>query len=289
MSYFVQGLKTIAKILLDVKSFDQDEDSVADPKQTSMTIFGLTDFVISADELFESNDLTAQQYTTLLNAIFTGHTSVQSLFDLYHNPDFLIACDSDEDLRSSLCLRDLLHLGKKLEPMQPQSSQDDGLLKWAIKTGIHNFASSLPSEMPQEFVNIIYHMFSSGDDMVLAACQKFVDTDDSDAVEEMLLREYQIFCRNKTPPRSSEEYTEGQVLAKESFSFAKVSDDKEDGTFPDCLLTAVACLENDIGEDAAATILASYANGNQLLHDIYDHFIEFGGVDDFLSMVNDYL
>jgi len=97
---------------------------------------------------------------------------MQSLFDLCHNPDFLLACDSDEDLRGCLCLRDLRHLGKKLEHLQPQS-QDDDLFKWAIKTGIHNFAAGTSIEMPQEFVNVIHHMFSSGDDMVLLGAKQF--------------------------------------------------------------------------------------------------------------------
>lgn len=157
MAYFVQGLKAIAKILLNAKaspSIDDEASVASELKQAAMTIFGLTDFVISADELYESDDLTAQQYATLLNAIFEGHSSVQSLFDLYHNPDFLIACDSDEELRSSLCLRDMLHLGKKLEPLEPRSpqSQDDELLKWAIRTGIHNFAASLSTELCQDFI-----------------------------------------------------------------------------------------------------------------------------------------
>ena len=53
-------------------------------------------------------------------------------------------------------------------------------------------------------------------------------------------------------------------------------------------MTAVACLvdNNDLSEDAAAGILASYAKGNQLLRDVYDHFIDFGDVYDFLDMVS---
>ena len=171
--YFVQGLKAIAQTLLcaddDMEEFalpSIDEGSVADNKSSPMTIFGLTDFVSCAEDLFETEDITGQQYATLLNAIFSGHSGVQSLFDLYHNPDFLIACDFDVDLRGSLCLRDLHHLARKLEPVQPQSLGDKHL-KWAIKTGLHNFATNMPCEsLPQDFVNIIYHMFSSGDEMV---------------------------------------------------------------------------------------------------------------------------
>ena len=306
MSYFIQGLKSIANILLAAESLPSIDENgtVTDPVQTNMTIFSLTDFVIQADELFDTNDLSAQQYATLLNAIFSGHSSVQSLFDLYHNPDFLLAVDADEDLRESLCSRDLLHLGKKLEPLSPiEEEQDDNLLKWAIKTSLHNFATTLSTGLPQEFVNIIYHMFSSGDEMVLGACQKFVDAHvcgaemESDPVEDMLFREYSIYERNRAFREElssivSEEVTSvdepSESLVESSLRKASPEDEDNNKDFPDCLLTAVACLvdQEELTEDTAAAILASYAGGHSLLHDIYDHFIEFGGVDDFLSMVS---
>mmetsp|Transcript_15228 Transcript_15228/g.33217 ORF Transcript_15228/g.33217 Transcript_15228/m.33217 type:complete len:309 (-) Transcript_15228:505-1431(-) len=290
MAYFTQGLKAIATILLSPSISESDNASVVRTKQISMTIFGLTDFVIAADELFESSDFTAQQYATLLNAIFSGNSSVQSLFDLYHNPDFLLACDAD--LRASLCLRDLLRLGKKLEPLQP-NSQDDENLKWAIRTGVHNFAARMSTELPEEFISIIYHMFSSGDEMVLAACSRFLDTADSDTIEGMLLREWDIFCRNKAfkegifdaVPAAAGREMDGPNTALES-SLAK-NFDIRGGEFPDVLLTAIAYLvdQQELAEYSAATLLASYAKGNRFLRDAYDHFIDFGGVDDFLDVV----
>ena len=325
MSYFVQGLKAIAKMLLATETLSptdddkQEKDGNDSTESTNMTIFGLTDFIISADELFDANDLSAQQYATLLAAIFSEHPSVQSLFDLYHNPDFLLAVDSDEDLRESLCLRDLLHLGKKLNPLMPKPQHEhgnllkwaldtgnfattpvehDNLLKWALNTGLHNFATTLETELPREFINIVYHMFSSGDGLVLGACQKMVDTDDTEAVEEMLLREYGIYDSNKLFRAEMESGNISIQPLKSSSSsnsvvesaLCKASDDiaMDDGKdFPDCLLTAVACLvdQQELSEDAAAALLASYSQGNELVVNIYDHFIEFGGVDDFLSMV----
>lgn len=80
----------MAKILLSVKALpaiDEDGPDVPGTNESAMTVFGLTNFIVCADELFESNDLTAQQYATLLDAIFSGHSAVLSLFDLYHNPD----------------------------------------------------------------------------------------------------------------------------------------------------------------------------------------------------------
>lgn len=301
MKYFVQGLKTIAKVLHGTKALsssanDISDCTIANTKPTSVTIFGLTDFVISTDELFDSNDITAQCYVTLLNAIFLGHSSVQSLFDLYHDPDFLLACDSDKDLRQSLCMRDLLHLGKKLvldQPLQPQSQSqhDEDLLKWAVKTGLHNFVASMSTDVPQEFINIIYHMFSSGDEMVLAACNKFVDMGDGDPIEEMLRREWDIFCCNKSFQKEisgniSDQHP-AESLETVSEPSYKSSDNCAGEHSPNIIRTAMAYLvdSNDISEEKAATVITSFIKGNQLLRDICDHFINFGDVDDFLNMM----
>ena len=145
--HFVQGLKAIAKILLSNEDLpamaecDASDDTSLAGAETPLTLFGLTDFVLAADELFETGDHSPQQYATLLNAIFSGHPSVLSLFRLHHDPDFIVACDGDLDLRGSLVLRDLHHLGRTLEPLQPVSD-DDELLKWALKTGEHQHSFS---------------------------------------------------------------------------------------------------------------------------------------------------
>jgi hypothetical protein len=289
VAYFVRGLKAIADILLGADFALASDDNDDFSRKISMNITGLTDFVITADELFECDDVTVHEHATLLDAILSGHPAVQALFDLYHNPDFLLACNADKDLAGSLCMRDMLHLAKKLEPLQPQSSVSDNLLKWAIKTGIHNFsaAMSADTDVPREFVNIIYHMFSSGDEMVLSACQKFVETSDGDVIVDMLFREWDIYCGNKVfLSEEKENCCADRNPSTESSLSAKVS--TADGNFPRCLLTAVGCLveQDEVTEDAAAKILVSYAEGDNLLHDVYDHFIRFGGVDDFLRMVN---
>ena len=284
--FFVQCLKSIAAVLLDGKS-------------STKSIFDLIDFVVAADELYETSDLTAEQYVTLLNAIFEGDSDIERLFDLHRSPEFQEACGSN-DMASSLLLRDLLHLGKILTPI---SQSHDNLLKWAIRTGIHNLSSRI--HMPQEFVNIIYHMFSSGDELVLSACEQFLETNDSDVVESMILREWDIFCKNKDC-RLSNEVVEGNSGVIHKFSsenetgvFKSLSSSAfdtslnefsitEDCGVPDLLITAVTALVDlqEISDDAAAAILASYQKGNQLLHDVYKHFVDFGNTDEFLSMVS---
>ena len=72
-----------------------------------------------------------------------------SRVDLYQNPDFIEAYKTENE-RCTLMLRDLLHIGQKLTPIET----DDTLLKWAIHTGVHNFAAS-NSDVPKEFFNIM--------------------------------------------------------------------------------------------------------------------------------------
>lgn len=153
LSHFVNGLKSIAALILQNKAFEP----------ATKSIFGLVEFVASADALFENEDLSTKQYITLVDAIFSGHEEVEKLFDLYCCPDFLLACESG-DSRQELLFRDLLNLSTMLTPIEKNSEErDDNLLKWAVHTGIHNLSTRVL--MPQEFINIIYHMFSSGDEV----------------------------------------------------------------------------------------------------------------------------
>ena len=286
MTYFVEGLKVIARMLINSKT---SLDDLAGSK----SIFDFIEFIVAADELFESSDLTAEQYVKLIAAIFGEDPDVENLFDLHRCPEFLEACDSD-DVRQSLVLRDLLHLGKMLTPIEPISYSDDHL-KFAIHTGIHNFRSSLGSDLPQDFVNIIYHMFSSGDNMILEACQTFLETDDSDVVEDMLFREYKIFCSNQQRRSIENEYYDAKKEDKnekeDGHALTKFSPDLNFAFKPVCpevFLTAVAALVDleDICEESAVAIIASYQNGNILLREVYQNFIECGDAEEFLNMVN---
>ena len=153
MAFFEMGLKAIASVLIGGMTSDEMllmEEGAAN-KKSAKTIFGLSEFVIATEELYESSDLTTEQYATLLHAIFSDDEDMERLFDLYQNPDFLLACDTDE-LRYNLLLRDLLHIGQKMAPIE--ACDNDTLLKWSIHTGIHNFAAT-NGDLPKEFVNIM--------------------------------------------------------------------------------------------------------------------------------------
>ena len=128
-----------------------------------------------------------------------------------------------------------------------------------------------------------------------------VETEDSEPVERVLQREFDIYTRNSAFRTDDEEdsfFLDVPATAEvepsssmfestlvEATNEAKKDADEE---FPDILLTAVACLADngDLEEDEGAALLASYSKGNVLLQDALDFFIEFGGVDDFLEIVS---
>lgn len=134
---------------------------------------------------------------------------------------------------------------------------------------------------------------------VLEACKEFVASNDSDVVEDMLLREFGIYCKNRE--RLCKPFDELEEQFKEKNATAEVveypdvlvklasigSDDTVEEDIPDLLLTAVAALVDleEMGEDSAAAIVASYMKGNVLLRDIYDRFVEHGDTEEFLFMV----
>ncbi|KAK1734694.1 hypothetical protein QTG54_014567 [Skeletonema marinoi] len=278
MSFFIKGLKDIASVLIGGSSDEEAmllmEEGAA--KKSAKTIFGLSEFVIATDELYECNDITTGQYATLLHAIFSDDEDIERLFDLYQNPDFLVACEN-ENQRCSLMLLD-------------SNDSDDTLLKWAIHTGVHNFAAS-NSDVPKEFFSIMYHMFSSGDELILEACKDFVDSNDAEVMDNMIEREWSIYCKNNqivpkadatSVAEESEEELETVVEHK-----GKVEVKGKDKEIPEVLTTACSCLTelNDVTANEAAAILASYAKGNQVVADVYETYMQDGDTDTFLSML----
>jgi len=161
VSYFVDCLHNIAKVLLANKV---SSSSFVD-SNTALTLFGLTEFVVVADELFDSDEISPSEYTTLVYAIFSGQEDADALLELYNDPDFTLACDEsgEEHARTRLCFRDLKHLAKKLEPIVTTPGCNDAApdyndeLKWAVKLGLHNFFGSL-DDVPRQFGSIINHM-----------------------------------------------------------------------------------------------------------------------------------
>ena len=260
-------MKSIAKVLLD----SEDADEKWTPP--SKTIFGLYEFVSCADELFANKDLTAEQYVAVIDAIYSGHPEVESMFELHMNPDFLLACDN-EDLRGSLLIKDIMALATSLSLAQTEPSDNE--LKYAINVGLHNFGASLSDPLPDEFRTILFHMFSSGDDMVLNACKEFIETDDNDAMEKMIAREWDIYQKNRDRFYQPKDVSLGESC---------YADVPEYGQVPDLLVTAVAALVglDEISEDTAAALIASAMKGNALVKACYDAYMEQGDTDSFLK------
>jgi hypothetical protein len=76
--HYVNGLKSFAELLID---HGDDVIVFKEGIQSLSSISGLINFASSAKKLFESGDLPRQEYATLVNAIFTGHSEVQSVYE----------------------------------------------------------------------------------------------------------------------------------------------------------------------------------------------------------------
>ena len=109
MQYFVDGLKSIADILInhnESASKDGEGDGI------SRTIAGLFNFAVSAETLLRSEELTRYEFATLVHAIFAGCSLAQVLIDIYQNHCFLSKYSSDEYLVKSMRLYDVFSHAK---------------------------------------------------------------------------------------------------------------------------------------------------------------------------------
>jgi hypothetical protein len=122
---------------------------------------------------------------------------------------------------------------------------------------------------------IRYHMFSSGDELVLEACKDFVESNDAEVMETMINREWSIYCKNNKIDLKSD----ASIVAEEFEESNKET--------PAVLSTAVKCLLelNDVTMNEAAAILTSYTKGNQVVADVYETYMNDGDTDTFLSML----
>ena len=93
MQYFVDGLKSIADILIN---HDESASKDGEGDGISRTIAGLFNFAVSAEKLLRSEELTRYEYATLVHAIFAGCSLAQVLIDIYQNHCFLSKYSSEE-------------------------------------------------------------------------------------------------------------------------------------------------------------------------------------------------
>ena len=131
LKHFVNGLKCFADIL--IKDGD-DAIKITQENQPLRTIPGLMNFVTSAEDLFDSKDLTRQEHATLVVAIFAGHTMIEALQHLFQNRRFRFKCTPDEfHAENSFHLRDLVRIAKKLGL---RMTQDSSMLKKPSSTDV---------------------------------------------------------------------------------------------------------------------------------------------------------
>lgn len=118
-------------------------------------------------------------------------------------------------------------------------------------------------------------------EVVLAACKDFIETDDNEVMEGMLLREYEIYCKNQERffMDGTAELDNAQVKALES-----VGGDEPKLEAPDLLVTAVAALvDMGLEESQGAVLVASYIRGNEVVRNVYENYIEHGDTEGFFQ------
>ena len=137
LQYFVDGLKSIADILIN-----HDESASKDGKGDGIlrTIAGLFNFAASAETLLSSEELTRYEYATLVHAIFAGCSLAQVLYDIYQNPCFLSKYGSDEHLVQSMHLCDVLDHAKNCSTNK--SMKADKALKGKMGAQIHKHSGA---------------------------------------------------------------------------------------------------------------------------------------------------
>lgn len=109
-------------------------------------------------------------------------------------------------------------------------------------------------------------------------------TNDSKFIENMILREWNIYCHNRGHFCLPTNMNESDSTEEDSIAGFDTKDQRD---VPDLLLTAVAALV-DLGgmtEDAAAAIVASYSKGNIRLRDIYENYMKVGNTEFFLEQL----
>lgn len=96
LEHFFKGIGTIADILLGIETVDNPHSPLA-ADQSMVTIAGLKNLILSAEELLKSNVITKGQYVTLLGATFSRNPSMELVFALFRSPMYhkLVAENSD--------------------------------------------------------------------------------------------------------------------------------------------------------------------------------------------------
>ena len=84
LSYFVRGLQTIVDILCGVEG----KSCSSFFEQWQATVFGITDFALCAEKLTKAGEITEQQYTMLMEALFARSPSTHDLLQYFRCLDF---------------------------------------------------------------------------------------------------------------------------------------------------------------------------------------------------------
>ena len=87
LNYFIKALKFFAQVL--TKDGIDELEMIKGNHQPFWTASGLINFLSSAEDLFRSDNLTRQEYATLIYAVFEEQKLIEALYHLFRNPRVL--------------------------------------------------------------------------------------------------------------------------------------------------------------------------------------------------------
>ncbi|KAL3786295.1 hypothetical protein ACHAW5_001908 [Stephanodiscus triporus] len=103
LNYFINPLKYFAQVLLIENGIDDME--MKKGIQPFWTASGLINFLSSAEDLFLSDNLTRQEYATLVNAVFEERPLIEALYHVFENPRILDMKNAENHLHLDDLLR----------------------------------------------------------------------------------------------------------------------------------------------------------------------------------------
>mmetsp|Transcript_31651 Transcript_31651/g.46518 ORF Transcript_31651/g.46518 Transcript_31651/m.46518 type:complete len:774 (-) Transcript_31651:1113-3434(-) len=258
--YFGRTLKKIAKC---ISNAPLSQDQTRSGAKFEVAISSMDVMLEIAEILFETHQLSAEQYIALMKAILDGADEIKLAFESYRSSliqffhgeenvdrrhevyDSNDNCQrEDANLLDDLS-HDLLQIGQKLDPIQAAEV-------FGIQTENSSNCSAASSDWG-----------GSDDDIA----------EEKSMNNEQMYRTYESVGDKK---QKSNKSSDGRINLKYSA-----------GMIPKDFMNAVVCLAqtDHISDDGAVAVLVSYALCNGILRGVYDEFLSSGNTSLLLSMV----
>ncbi|KAL3768373.1 hypothetical protein ACHAW5_005211 [Stephanodiscus triporus] len=197
LNYFVNPLKYFAQVLIEDGIDDMDMIKGIQPFWTAS---GLINFLSSAEDLFRSDNLTRQEYATLINAVFEEQPLIEALYHVFQNPRVLDFHHAENHLH--LC--DLLRIATNyFYVKEPQDSvmlekpvSAAAIISNVILLGVDPKEEEVMSPAISSKVNVFEHNQCGSDDCNISDMPykktRIVGNDQTDMLFEQVYRDDEV-------------------------------------------------------------------------------------------------